>query len=295
MLGIHLVRDGEADAPELVARRLEHFAAPVEQAAEGAARDCARDVHGARGGSQCELHAFGIERIGDRRDFRSSGAEHQRLAVADEYVDRAGAFGDRGHAHLGGDLVDQAVALVEQVVRRLAGILGGNGDFAVETGDALRQQGHLARFAGEARIDVGGHLAQPPVVILQPLRERAALRQQHLAGGNGSGRARYFAQGVGIGLQRSSETVGRVAQHVVEPLGLRRECVEAREIPAAAAALGGQELIIDAPHLARVHAVADPARADHGGLARREFGTLPAVTGRRDVRDVVGRGVQRTL
>ena len=37
MLCVHLGRDGDADAAELIARRVEHLAAPVEQAAERSA------------------------------------------------------------------------------------------------------------------------------------------------------------------------------------------------------------------------------------------------------------------
>ena len=83
-----------------------------------------------------------------------------------------------------------AIALIEQVVGRLAGIFGGNRDLTVEARNALRQQRHFARFAGKSRIDVGRHVTQAFVVILQPLGERPALRQQHLARGNGSRRAR---------------------------------------------------------------------------------------------------------
>ncbi len=63
---------------------------------------------------------------------RRRGAQHQRLAVADENVERGFAFGDHGDTHLGGKLVDELVALIEQVVRRLTGLLYGDGDFAVE-------------------------------------------------------------------------------------------------------------------------------------------------------------------
>ena len=68
--------------------------------------------------------------------LRGRGAEHQRLAGADENVERGFAFGDHGHADLGGQLVDELVALIEQVVGRLAGLLDGHGDVAVEARDA---------------------------------------------------------------------------------------------------------------------------------------------------------------
>ena len=76
--------------------------------------------------------AFRIERIDLGGDLRRLRAEHQRLAIADEYVERRIAFGDDGNADLGRQLVDERIALIEQVVGRLAALLDGDGDVAVE-------------------------------------------------------------------------------------------------------------------------------------------------------------------
>ena len=63
--------------------------------------------------------------------------EHQRLAGADEHIQRGLAFGDHGDAHLRRKLVDELVALIEQVVGRMAGLLNGSGNVAVQARDAL--------------------------------------------------------------------------------------------------------------------------------------------------------------
>ncbi len=148
MLGVDLRGHGQRDAAQLVAGRIEHLLAPVEQSAELAARDAARDVHGARCSLQRQLHAFGVERILGRGDLRGRGAQHQRLAGADEHIQRGLAFGDHADAHLRGKLVDERVALIEQVVGRMAGLLNGSGDVAVQARDALRE--HID-FAGLRR------------------------------------------------------------------------------------------------------------------------------------------------
>ena len=97
-----------ADAAEFIARRIEHLAAPVEQAAERAAGHAARNVDGARAGvcsaSSVRSGSSGSDRRGD---LRCRGAEHQRLAVADEYVERGIAFGDDRDADLARELVDE--------------------------------------------------------------------------------------------------------------------------------------------------------------------------------------------
>ena len=149
MLCIDLRSDGDADAAEFIARRVEHLAAPVEQAAERSAGHDARQVHGARArahGQQCSLR---IERVNGRGDLRGLDAEHQRLAIADEYIECRIAFGDDGNAHLARQLVDERIALVEQVVGRLAALMERGRNFAVEPGDSLRERGDFLRFDAE--------------------------------------------------------------------------------------------------------------------------------------------------
>ena len=61
---------------------------------------------------------------------------------------------------LDGQLVDELIALVEQIVGRLAGLLDRDGDVAVQACDALRERGNFARFAAEPGVHLGRHLAQ---------------------------------------------------------------------------------------------------------------------------------------
>ena len=67
---------------------------------------------------------------------RRNIADHQRLAIADEYVHRVVVGLDHADVHMRRQLVDHAIALVEQVVRRLAGLRLAVGDLIVQLGDA---------------------------------------------------------------------------------------------------------------------------------------------------------------
>ncbi len=295
MLRVDLRGHGQGDASELVARGIQHFATPVEQAAQRAARNTARDVDRAAGGLQRELQARGIERILHRRDGGGRGAQHQRLTIADENVERGIALGHHGHAYLGGQLIDELIALIEQVVGRLSGLLDGHRDIAVQACHALRQHGDFAGLDGQPRIHVGGHFAQPRVVTLQAVDQRPALREQHLAGRNGARCAGDFVQRVGVTLHRGAETVGGIAEQIVETLGLRSEGFETCKRAAGAAGLLREKLVVHAPHLRRVDSAADPVGSIGLRRARFKFNALAGVTLRRDVCDVVGGRVQRAL
>ena len=118
MLRVHLARDGDADAAELIARRVEHLAAPVEQAAERSAGHDARQIHGARARAHGQHGSLRVERVNGRGELRGLEAEHQRLTIADEYTSVV-CLGDYGHADFARQLVDERIAL-EQIVGRLA-------------------------------------------------------------------------------------------------------------------------------------------------------------------------------
>ena len=91
-------------------------------------------------------------------------AEHQRLAAADEHVDGAAVLLHGVDGNLLRQLVEQAVALIEQVVRRLpAGAGDARGDLVVQPRDALRERVDLGHFALDARIDLVADLVQARV------------------------------------------------------------------------------------------------------------------------------------
>ena len=120
-------------------RRIELFAAEIQQAAERAAGNVATDVHRAARCLQGNRELRGIERILDRRELVHVRAEHERLAAADEHVDGAAVLHHGVHGDLLRELVEQAVALIEQVVRRLpAGAGDARRNLVVQARDALR-------------------------------------------------------------------------------------------------------------------------------------------------------------
>ena len=96
------------------------FAAEIQQAAERAAGNVATDVDRAarrlQGNRELRRNRTDPAIVVSWFDVRT---DHERLAAADEYVDRAAVLPHGVHGDLLRELVEQAVALIEQVVRRL--------------------------------------------------------------------------------------------------------------------------------------------------------------------------------
>ncbi len=81
-----------------------------------------------------------------------------------------------------GQLVEQRVALVEQVVGRLVGACVRGCDLVVEIRDALGERRDLGRFAGDRGFDLLGEPVELRVVGLQAIRQSVRLAQHDLAG-----------------------------------------------------------------------------------------------------------------
>ena len=124
-----------------------------------------------------------------------------------------------GFAHLGGQLVDEPVALIEQIVRRLAGLLMADGDFAVEWA-TMRAMTVISPASPAAGASIRRTFAQPRVVGLQRVTT-PAFGEQHLARRDGARRAGDFVDTrPGSSAMNGAPVVG-VAEKIVETLGLR--------------------------------------------------------------------------
>ncbi len=137
------------------------------RAAERAAGDAAGDVdRRAARALEADGVPAGIVRIGGRDDRRRFLADDERLAAADEHVDLAVALFDRADVDVLRELVDEQVALVEQVVGRLVGARVRGGNLVVEVGNALRERRDFGRLAGDRAFDLLAELAELRVVGL---------------------------------------------------------------------------------------------------------------------------------
>ncbi len=296
MLCVDLVGHGQRDAAQFVARRIQHLAAEIQESTERATRDAARDVHRAGGRLQRQAQALRIDRIGGCGQRRGGGAEHQRLAVADEDVQRRVAFGDGRHAHLAGELVDEQVALVEQVVGRVAGVLHRHRDVAIQARDALRHLVDLAGFGRELDVHAFGHFPQAGVVGLEALRQRIDACE------SSTWRAEMELGVLETSLMASVNDCSEVPRpfDVLPSRSSRRSASEAKasrraRLPPDVTHLLRDELVVDAANGVRVDAGAYPVLAIGLGLARGEIDRLAGIARRRDVRDVVGSRIQRAL
>jgi hypothetical protein len=129
----------DRDPPERVAGRIEQAVAHLEQGAEAAA------AQGVGHGNECgaiakaDLDARGViaGRLG--RQCRGLGADDERLAAAGVDIDAAVGLLERGDADLFGELPEQLVALVDEVVRGSGGLATRDDDPRIELGDALRE------------------------------------------------------------------------------------------------------------------------------------------------------------
>jgi hypothetical protein len=159
------LRQAHGHLAERVARRVEHVVAEGEQPAQLAARHVAGDVDRPRRRAQRDPDARCVERIGRRGERGRLVAEHERLARADEDVQRTVVLGHRADGYPGRQLVDQQVALVEQVVRRLPRATHRSDDLLVEVGDRGRERVHLVHRGADALVQFPGEPRELAVVV----------------------------------------------------------------------------------------------------------------------------------
>ena len=124
LLRVELAGDRRGELAEQAARVGEVVVLEAQQPGDRAAGD---EAVGKGAGdaafADADLHLRRIEGVGHRDQRRRVAAEHQLLAAAEEDADRAVVGRERRHLHELRQLADRPVALVEQVVRLVAGAL----------------------------------------------------------------------------------------------------------------------------------------------------------------------------
>ncbi len=296
MLIVHDRRKRDADAAQCIVSRIELLVPKIEQTAERTAGDVASDVDRTALCPHRDAEAGRIERILHGRDFVGDRAEHERLAVADEHVHRAAVLLHGVDRHLLRELIEQLIALIHQIVRRLtAGTGKARLDVRVDIRDALRERIDLLYFAAQAEAHFIVHVLQARIEILQALLQRLRLAQKDLASRNRSRRVRDALECIHEFLQRRRKPVRRVAEHIVETFGIRCVNVEPLQAARGTASLQGNEVVIHPPHGVDADALPDPAIAVRLCWARAKLDALAAIARRVDVRDIVARRIERAL
>src|SRR6185437_39691 len=167
---------------------------------ELAATDLGSDVGGsAAAAADGDAELRGVIGTLDGAHLRRITAGHERLAGADVDVHRAVALGSGVYRYVPAQLVDELVALVHQLVGRLAGG-GSGGDLPVERGNVAGDAVDLRDIAPQLCLELRAELRDLRIVGGELLCERLRLVEQRLAG-----RARGGC--IGDGLQRIDEAL----------------------------------------------------------------------------------------
>ena len=266
VLGVHAGANGGGEAPQQVAP-LHHVAVLKTQQARDLAAIEGVFIHG-NAGTVALDHQFvllWVTKIVLGRGQRQGGrrtAQHQRLAATNVDADGAVIGGYRGGLHVLVEVVDELVALVQQVVRRLATALG-QGNLAVHVGNLLGQRVDRADFLVQ-------RLGNANLQVIQALRGRA-----HAPGG-------FIDPGQGHG---ACGQVGRGAGHIREGV---EHVVDGRAHAGAAALKNIAELF----EVVRTGGVGCLGRGRQGRLARQKL-VVVALNGLdvHPLADITGTGV----
>lgn len=298
VLVIEGLADGQRQAADGVLRRVQRLAAELQHAADGTARH--RAVlgfdHVAVGQREAEDRAARIGGRGNRLHVIRIRTHHQRLAVADEDVVGTTVLHHHLGAHQFGQLGDGLVALVEQVVGRLAAGRGGHaGDFLVQVGDLLGVVVDLRHRRLDLRV-------QAILKLLEVVARRLHLAGQRLRGGQHALARRRIGRRVRHSLHGREELLHQrrqaallVGQQVVDLRNLVRVGRQLRAGGRGAAQLAGQEAVVDALDGDRVGALAVEARAGVLAARRRDDRVLARVTRGGRVAEVVADRRERVL
>src|SRR5690606_14850795 len=191
------------------------------------------------------------------------------------------------------ELLHQPVALVEQIVRRLAGAVPRRDDLVVHVGDGARE----LVDPGDGVADAARHLLLEGVELrlerAEALHEAVGLAQQGLARGRRGRVVGDVLHGIEERLQPGVESRLRAGEEVVEAPRQRVERRETRLPGERGAELPGGELVEYPLDGGDVGSAADVTVAEALAMARRELGHLAAVAGRVRVRDVVAGHLDR--
>ena len=236
-------------------------------------------------------HPGGVVRVTQRDQLRGLRAHHQRLPTAQKHRQRPVVGGDGAHLEVLTEVADRGVALVEQIVGRLAQ--------ATRIDDALVQRRDLLGQAvdrGDRHLQLLGHASLQRVQLLC----RGIETRGQITGAGQHDLARRLVLRLGRHIGEGVEELGgRIAQpglahaeHLFELHELVAACAVASRLRARQRGLVGQEFIVGAGDGGDVHAPAEKAGAGVLPVGGCQLDFLPRIAHRVRVGDVVAGGLQ---
>ena len=291
VLRVQLGGGDEGEAAEPVAHRIERLDGEVAQPADAAAeRRVADRVTVAAPSLEREFQPSRRRRVGRDGERARLVAEHQRGAAADDQIERAVAPGERPHVEVRGQVLDQAIALVEQVVRAVGAASSvARDDAPVQVGDPRGEIVDRVDVGAQAPGDLVARVVEPRLQRAEAPGERVGLGEHDLARG---ARAR-----VGRGVldrrvearQGGGEPEPVVGDQLVDARGEGVVRLLARVSAGALEHARGGEAVVQALDAGDGHAVAGRAVGVPRGRTRLELHPLARVALGARVGDVVRR------
>jgi len=153
VLGIDDIRQGHGHLAQLVARRVQHFPAEIQQSANTATAERAADIHHTVGGLERQRDTRGLERILLRDERGRIVAQHQRLTIADEDIELTIILADNRGLDLARQVRQLRIARIQQIAWRRAGLGLRTQYFLVQPGDVAGDAIDAGRFAPQLRVD----------------------------------------------------------------------------------------------------------------------------------------------
>ena len=302
VLGIEERGNPDRHAPKCILRLVQHLVTETQQATKAATGHLLRDVdREATGLADDQFFVICRLRVVGHGQGVVVAADHQRLTGADEYIHRPVTLFQRRHVGELAEVVDQLVALIEDVVGDAAGGAVQCADPRVDRSQRLRKGVDLTDLAFEVAVQLMADILQPAVEGIEAIAQLTGSVEHHRARGY---RGRVIGDIVDTRkklLQRIIDTRRGIGKHVVDlPCALLkdRKLLVRRGVVANARS---QVTVITASD--RRHLDAGPDVTLRGNLrrARIQLHNLAAVALGIDVGDVVPcrlhlplEGVERT-
>ncbi|MNF68375.1 hypothetical protein D3C84_502300 [compost metagenome] len=293
-LAVDLIADRQGQSPQGVEGRIQGLAAIADQPAQLATAEQGGDALARAAADEAHLETRRVAL--PRPDFQAAGAaaHHQRLAGANEQVERVVILRHHGHTNEGGQLADRLFAGIEQVVGLLT-VGRGLGDGIVVAGNRGRQAIDLVADGHHLLVDELVLLADPVGNRIEAPGQAFRLGQHQLPRRNVG---RVFGgrlQGREELLHRGRDAGGGAGQQRIELFDLAPVGFHVAAQRGAAAHLGAQELAVGAADIHQGGARADIAGTAELRIARGLHRVLAAKPGGVDVSDVMPGDRQRGL
>jgi hypothetical protein len=278
-----------------VARGGEVVVLEAQQAGDAAAAQ-QRAVQRAHGAvlDDADGRAGGVHRVGGDLQLRCLVAEHEALAAGDEHAERAVVGRDGRELHVLAQLRDDPVALVQQVVGRVAAAQGRR-DLLIQLRDACGELVGLRDRRLQVLRDAGLQRVEAAAGVGVASRDVGRARQHHLP-------RRCVLRAAGEVGHRVEELVGRVAdarlaerEHAFQALQLLEAGAVHLGHGRGAGGFARQERVVRTGDGVDVDALAEEAGACElaGGGGQLHLLARVAVDVR--VGDVVAGGLQRRV